>query len=240
MNRVYQHRVRSSLLAGTVVIAMGLIGGAAAAQAVDCTVGPGVQQTPTTVTGSNGNDTITCGAGTTVTTINGNGGNDTITSSNNLDSTINGGDGNDTITSGAGNDTLNGGLGIDTLSGSAGNDNLAGASNDGSQDTLNGGDGVDTCQGPPPDGDIHNGCENTSTPPASGPGSATANATELCRATGGAFSLTVNPVGYICVFNVLRPANRRVPEARNICTGRGGTFVNLLPLSYSCLLPRTA
>jgi hypothetical protein len=121
-----QHRIRSSLLAGTVVIAMGLIGGAAAAQAANCTVSGGVPQTPTTVTGTNGNDTITCAAGTTVTTINGNAGNDTITSANGLNSTINGGDGNDTITSGAGNDTINGGLGKDTISGSAGNDNLVG------------------------------------------------------------------------------------------------------------------
>jgi len=49
-----RHR-RSSLLAGTVVIAMGLIGGAAAAQAAPCVVGPGVTQTETSVTGSPGN-----------------------------------------------------------------------------------------------------------------------------------------------------------------------------------------
>ena len=238
MNHVHHHRIRSSLLASTMVIAMGLIGGAAAAQAVDCTVSGGVQQTPTTVTGTNGNDTITCAAGTTVTTINGNAGNDTITSSNGLNSTINGGDGNDTITSGAGNDTINGGLGGDTISGGAGNDNLVGPSNDGLQDSLDGGGGTDTCQGPPPDGDIHASCENTSTPPATGPGSGTANATELCRTTGGVFSLTVNPVGYACVFNILRPADRRVEEASGICTGRRGTFVNLLPASYACVLPR--
>jgi hypothetical protein len=220
-----------------VVIAMGLVGGAAAAQAVDCTVSGGVQQTPTTVTGTNGNDTITCAAGTTVTTINGNAGNDTITSSNGLNSTINGGAGNDIITSGAGNDTIDGGLGGDTISGGAGNDNLVGPSNDGLQDSLDGGDGIDTCQGPPPDGDIHASCENTSMPPATGPGSGTANATALCYSTGGVFSLTVNPVGYVCVFNPLDPTERRASEARNICTGQGGTFVNLLPLSYSCLLP---
>jgi len=237
MNRAHQHRIRNSLLAGTMVMAIGLIGGTAAAQAVDCTAGPGVTQTPTTVTGSNGNDTITCAAGTTVTTINGNGGNDTITSSNGLDSTINGGDGNDTITSGTGNDAINGGLGIDTLSGGAGNDNLVGASNDGSQDTLNGGDGVDTCQGPPPDGDIHNGCENTAMPPASGPGSSEANAKDLCQASGGTF-LEVQPVGYFCL---AISGNHRVPEARKICQGSGLVFVNVprvlvVPGSYSCLL----
>jgi hypothetical protein len=32
--------------------------------------------------------------------------------------------------------------------------------------------------------------------------------------------------------------DRRIPEARGICTGRGGTFVDLLvPLSYTCALP---
>jgi Ca2+-binding RTX toxin-like protein len=236
MNRVYQHRIRSGLLAGTVVIAMGLIGGAAAAQAAPCTTGPGVTQSSTTVTGSNGNDTITCPAGTTVTTINGNGGNDTITSSNGLDSTINGGDGNDTITSGAGNDTINGGLGIDTISGSAGNDNLVGPSNDGSQDSLDGGDGTDTCQGPPPDGDIHASCERTAAPPASGPGSSTQTATDLCRASGGRIVLATLPVQYSCVFLTL--GNHRLPEASRICTGRGGRFI-ATPLTYTCLLPGT-
>jgi hypothetical protein len=237
MNHLHQHRIRSSLLAGTVVIAMGLIGGAAAAQASPCVVGPGVTQTDTTVTGSPGNDTIDCGGtGPAGKTINGNGGNDTITGTD-YDDTINGGDGNDTLTGGTGADTIDGGLGIDKVSGSAGNDNLVGPSNDGSQDTVDGGDGIDTCQGPAPDPDIHAACENTSTPPGTGPGSDTANATELCRATGGVFSLTVNPVGYACVFNILRPADRRVVEARRICTGRGGTFVNLLPASYACVLP---
>jgi hypothetical protein len=237
MNRVHQHRIRSSLLAGTVVIAMGLIGGAAAAQAAPCVVGPGVTQTDTTVTGSPGNDTIDCTNVGPGKTINGNAGNDTITGTAFAD-TINGGDGNDTITGGAGNDTLNGGLGIDTVSGSDGNDNLVGPSNDGSSDSLDGGLGTDVCQGPAPDPDTHASCESTSTPPVTGPGSGTANATELCRATGGVFSLTVNPAGYICVFNILRPGNRRVVEARNICTGRRGTFVNLLPASYACVLPR--
>jgi hypothetical protein len=237
MHHVHRHPIRSSLLAGTMVMAIGLLGGTAAAQAATCTVNGGVQQSPTTVTGTNGNDTITCAAGTTVTTINGNGGNDTITSSNGLDSTINGGDGNDTITSGTGNDTINGGLGGDTISGSAGNDNLVGPSNDGLQDSLDGGDGTDTCQGPPPDGDIHASCENTSMPPATGPGSSEANATELCHASGGTF-VEVQPVGYNCL---LISGDHRVAEARKICQGSGLVFVDvprvlLVPGSYSCLL----
>lgn len=204
--------------------------------AVNCVVGAGVTQTDTVVTGSPGNDTIDCGGTNPAKTINGNGGNDTITGSD-FDDTVNGGDGNDTLTGGTGADTLNGGLGIDTISGSAGNDTLTGASNDGSQDSLDGGLGTDTCQGPAPDPDIHAGCENTSTPPGTGPGSGTGNATELCIATGGVLSLTVNPVGYVCVFNLLKPGNRRVHEAGAICTGAGGIFVNLLPVTYSCLLP---
>jgi hypothetical protein len=236
MKQLHQHPIRSCLLAGTMVMAIGLLGGAAAAQAaVPCVVGPGVTQTDTTVTGSPGNDTIDCGGTNPGKTINGNGGNDTITGTA-FDDTINGGDGNDTITGGAGNDTLNGGLGIDTVSGSAGNDSLIGPSNDGSQDSLDGGLGTDTCQGPAPDPDIHANCENTTMPPATGPGSSTANATTLCQTTGGRFSITVNPVGYICVF-LRRPSDARVTEARNICTGRGGRFVNLLPVSYACLLP---
>lgn len=218
------------------VMAIGLLGGTAAAQAAPCVLTPATgsaTQTPTTVTGGPGNDTIDCGGATTVTTINGNGGNDTITG-NNLGDAINGGDGNDTMTGGTGVDTLNGGLGLDTMSALAGNDTLIGASNDGSQDTLNGGDGTDTCQGPAPDPDIHNGCENTSTPPMSGPGSAAENAKELCQATGGTFYITLEPVGYLCLFPA---ADARKTEAGKICTGRGGTFVDvLLPLSYACIL----
>jgi hypothetical protein len=243
MSYHHQHRIRSSLLAGTLVMAIGLVGGTAAAHAAPCVLTPATgsaTQTSTTVTGGPQNDTIDCSGATTVTTINGNGGNDTITG-NNLGDNIDGGDGNDTITGGTGNDTINGGLGGDTISALAGNDTLIGASNDGSQDTLNGGDGTDTCQGPPPDGDIHNGCETISTPPTTGPGSGTNNATELCNASGGTFklNLTVNPVVYTCVF-LSTSANQRLPEARKICTGRGGTFV-VTPLSkgYSCVLPAT-
>jgi hypothetical protein len=240
--RIQQTQFRRGLvvtLAGVLAApAMWVIAPLTAHAAVNCVVSAGVTQTDTTVTGSPGNDTIDCGGTNPGKTINGNAGNDTITGSD-FDDTINGGDGNDTITGGTGNDTLTGGLGIDTISGSAGDDTLIGASNDGSQDSLDGGLGTDTCQGPAPDPDIHASCENTSTPPTTGPGSGTANATQLCTTTGGVLSLTVNPVGYVCVFNPLNPANRRVTEARRICTGAGGTFVNLLPLSYACVLPTT-
>jgi hypothetical protein len=245
MNYLQNHRLRGGILAGTAALAIGLpiallSDATAAYAATPCVVGPGVTQTDTTVTGSPGNDTIDCGGTNPGKTINGNGGNDTITGTA-FDDTINGGDGNDTITGGAGNDTLNGGLGIDTISGSAGNDILAGPSNDGSQDSLDGGLGTDTCQGPPPDGDIHASCENTSMPPASGPGSGAANASALCLASGGTLSITVDPVGYACAF-VLVPSNRqRLPEARNVCTNQGGQFTVLpLALGYTCVGTRSS
>jgi hypothetical protein len=240
--RIQQSQIRRAIVAalgGAVGVAvLWAVAPLTAHAAVNCVVSPGVTQTDTVVTGSPGNDTIDCGGTDPAKTINGNGGNDTITGSA-FDDTVDGGDGNDTITGGTGADTLSGGLGIDTISGSAGNDTLIGASTDGSQDSLDGGDGIDTCQGPAPDPDIHASCESTSTPPVTGPGSSVGSATALCFATGGVLSLTVNPVGYVCVFNPLNPANRRVQEATNICTGAGGTFVNLLPLSYACLLPTT-
>jgi Ca2+-binding RTX toxin-like protein len=237
MHHLPHHPIRSSLLAGTVVMAIGLLGGTAAAQADPCVLTPATgsaTQTSTTVTGGPANDTIDCSGATTVTTINGNGGNDTITG-NDLGDTIDGGDGNDTMTGGTGADNLNGSLGIDTINGLAGDDTLIGASNDGNQDSLFAGDGTDTCQGPAPDPDILDSCENTSTPPASGPGSGAANATELCQASGGTLTVTVNPMGYTCVF-LDTSADARVDEARNICTGLGGTFVNPLPPNYACRL----
>jgi Ca2+-binding RTX toxin-like protein len=237
MNHARQHRIRNSLLGGTLVMAIGLLGGTAAAQASPCVIGPGVTQTETTVTGSPGNDTIDCGGTTPAKTINGNAGNDTITGTD-FNDTINGGDGNDTLTGGTGDDNLNGGLGGDTISGSAGNDTLVGASNDGIQDSLDGGLGTDTCQGPAPDPDIHASCENTTTPPASGPGSSEANATDLCHAVAGTF-VEVQPVGYFCL--AIPGTNHRVAEARNVCQGSGLVFVDIPTVlfvqgSYSCLL----
>jgi hypothetical protein len=230
-----QHRMCGGILAGTLVMVIGLLGAVPAAQAaVPCVVGPGVTQTDTTVTGSPGNDTIDCGGASPGKTINGNAGNDTIIGTAS-DDTIDSGDANDTITGGAGNDTLNGGLGIDTISGSDGNDNLAGPSNDGSQDSLDGGLGTDTCQGPAPDPDIHASCESTSSPSA---GSGATLASELCGTTGGLF-VNVPPLIYNCVFLLSQTpvSNQRRPEAQKICTGRGGAFVNLPPLDYSCALP---
>lgn len=218
-------------------MALGLLGSTAAAQAaVPCVVGPGVTQSDTTVTGSPGNDTIDCGSAAPGKTINGGPGDDTITGTA-FDDTIDGGDGNDTLTGAAGNDTLNGGLGIDTISGSDGNDTLVGASNDGSQDSLDGGLGTDTCQGPAPDPDIHASCENTSTPPPSGPGSGTANANELCLASGGTISLTANPVGYVCAFVGVPSNKQRLPEAQGVCTTANHGQFTVLPLAagYTCL-----
>jgi Ca2+-binding RTX toxin-like protein len=233
MHRLHQHPIRSSVLAATVLMVMGLLGGAAAAQAaIPCVVGPGVTQTDTTVTGSNGNDTIACGGTNPGKTINGLGGNDTITGTDFAD-TINGGDGNDTLTGGTGDDALNGGLGGDTISGSAGNDTLIGASNDGIQDSLDGGLGTDACQGPAPDPDIHANCEITTMPPVTGPGSSRANATELCRASGGTF-VDLGPLAYNCLF--LGFSGHRLAEAGLICTERRGAFLATL-VSYSCLLP---
>jgi hypothetical protein len=237
MHHAHHQRIRNAILAGSAVIAVGLVGGATAAYAdhSPCVVGPGVTQTETTVTGSPGNDTIACGGTNPGKTINGGGGNDTITGTDYAD-TINGGDGNDTITGGTGDDVLDGGLGIDTISGSAGNDVLVGASNDGSQDSLDGGLGTDTCQGPAPDPDIHASCENTLSPPITGPGSGTSRAGELCTSSGGLF-IDLSPVAYNCVFLNLT-TNQRRAEANRICTkSNKGTFVNVSPLEYSCVLP---
>lgn len=117
------------LLIASIMGMSGLIGAtsASASPSTNCVVGPGVTQTATTVTGTNGNDTIDCTSANPGKTINGNGGNDTITGTSF----------NDTINGGVGNDVLSGGLGSDTLSGSAGDDNLSGPGNDGAVDTLN-------------------------------------------------------------------------------------------------------
>jgi hypothetical protein len=238
MNHLHHPRIRGRILAGAVVVAAGLLGGATAAQAaVPCELTPATgsaTQTDTTVTGGLANDTIDCRGASPGKTITGGFGNDTITGTAEAD-TISGNDGNDTLTGGDSADILSGGLGIDTLNGDAGDDNLVGPSVDGRQDSLFAGIGNDTCQGPAPDPDIHDNCENTSLPPIAGPGSGAANATELCQASGGTFSLTLMPVGYTCVFLTPDP-DHRIPEARNICTNRGGTFTDA-DLVYTCVLP---
>jgi Ca2+-binding RTX toxin-like protein len=89
--------------------------------------------------GGAGNDTLVAGAGTN--TLQGGDGDDLLTG-NDDDDMLQGGDGNDTLLGGAGNDTLDGGAGRDTLNGGDGNDLLL--ANDGRTDTLNGGAGKDT------------------------------------------------------------------------------------------------
>ena len=97
MTNPQRHRIRGGVLAGSIVLAISLAGGASAAWATPCVVGPGVTQTETTVVGGGGNDTIDCGGVTPAKTITGNGGNDTITGTD-LADTITGGVGNDSRT----------------------------------------------------------------------------------------------------------------------------------------------
>lgn len=141
-----------------------------------CVVGPGVVQTPTTVTGTAANDTIDCTNASPGKVILGLAGNDTITGTA-FDDDIIGGNGNDTLTGGpgidylegnagddtvtgsAGNDTIIGGSGADTLSGGVGNDTIIGLPADGSADSVNGDADVDTCNGATAEGDTLTGCE---------------------------------------------------------------------------------
>jgi Ca2+-binding RTX toxin-like protein len=83
------------------------------------------------IIGSQGNDTITFGAGVNV--LDGQGGDDTL----------NGGGGSDVLSGGFGNDTLSGGTGNDLLSGGFGNDTFNYTMGDGA-DTVDGGIGFDT------------------------------------------------------------------------------------------------
>jgi Pentapeptide repeats (8 copies)/RTX calcium-binding nonapeptide repeat (4 copies) len=86
-----------------------------------CVVGVGVTQTATTVTGTTADDTIDCTNASPGKTITGGDGNDTITGTQFGDS-IDGGNGNDTISGGPGDDVIEGGNGNDTLTGGPGND----------------------------------------------------------------------------------------------------------------------
>ena len=88
---------------------------------VECEVSVGVMQTETTVTGTSADDTIDCTNASPGKTITGGDGNDTITGTA-FDDKITGGNGNDTITGGPGDDVIEGGNGNDTLTGSGGND----------------------------------------------------------------------------------------------------------------------
>jgi len=234
MNRLHHPRITGRILAGTIVMAVGLLSGATAAYAaVPCVLTPATGsaiQTDTTVTGGPENDTIDCSGASPGKTITGNGGNDTITGTAEAD-TISGGDGNDTITALAGDDTLDGGLGIDTISGSDGDDDLVGPSFDGSQDSLDGGIETDSCQRPAPDPDIHADCETTTDAPLGSPITGPPLAGPLCEASGGVYANVA--LLYTCVFPDVF-ADHRAEEADNICTQSGGTFADL-PLNYSCV-----
>ncbi len=149
---------------GDLVIPPG--GGGGGGPVVFCVVSVGVEQTATTVTGTDANDTINCRGASPGKTIDGMGGNDTITGTQ-FDDVITGGDGDDTITGlggndvidgnagddtitgGEGNDVITGGDGNDTLTGSAGNDTLNGGTGN---DTLSGGTGTNVLVGGPPPG----------------------------------------------------------------------------------------
>ncbi|MEY2515431.1 MAG: hypothetical protein QOJ89_2789, partial [bacterium] len=166
MTYLHHRRIGGGVLLGIFVMAVGMVNSASASASVDCVAGPGVTQTATTVTGSDGNDTIDCGGASPGKTINGGLGNDTITATDYAD-TINGGDGNDTLTGVVGDDVMTGGPGNDTMTGSAGNDTLTGGAGDDTltggsgddaldgglgTDTLNGGTGDDSLTGAPDDG----------------------------------------------------------------------------------------
>jgi Ca2+-binding RTX toxin-like protein len=116
---------------------------------VECVVTIGVTVTDTTVTGTDGNDTIDCSGALAARTIVGGLGNDTITGTDFAD-TIRGAGGNDTMTGlggdddmtgGDGNNTMTGGAGDDTMSAGDGNDTMTGSAGD---DTLQGGTGENT------------------------------------------------------------------------------------------------
>lgn len=155
--------VAGAVLAGVVVIAMGVTSGTTAAQAqaapiILCSAPPSVRQTGNLVIGSGADETIDCGAASPGKTITGKGGNDTITGTAFTDN-IDGGTGNDTITGGPatstapdvitggagnGNDTITGVEGNDSLTGGGGNDTIEGSGGD---DTLNGEAGKDPLSG---------------------------------------------------------------------------------------------
>ena len=90
---------------------------------IDPTTGASPTPTPTTISGTAGNNTL---KGTSAAnTIEGNGGNDKLYGNGGNDKPY-GGTGNDALTGNAGNDRLYGDSGKDTLSGGSGNDILTG------------------------------------------------------------------------------------------------------------------
>src|SRR6187401_87008 len=75
MRHLHHPRIRGGVLTGSLAIATMFLGAPVAQAGALCVVGPGVTQTDTTVTGSNGNDTIDCGGASTAKTIIGKAGN---------------------------------------------------------------------------------------------------------------------------------------------------------------------
>src|SRR5262249_11302198 len=90
-----------------------------AISAVSLQIGADTLNTIENIIGSQGDDSITLGAGAN--SVDGQGGNDSISAGAGND-TLNGGAGDDTLDGGDNNDTLNGGAGTDTLTGGAGID----------------------------------------------------------------------------------------------------------------------
>ncbi len=103
------------------------------------------------LTGGNGNDTITTAGFTGNVTLNGGAGDDILQGGNGDDSLV-GGLGNDSIDGMAGNDSILGGDGSDTLSGGDGNDRVDGGA--GSGDQVSGGLGNDVLIGGAGTGDL--------------------------------------------------------------------------------------
>jgi len=139
MHVLHQHRIRNGMLAGTMAVAIGLVGGTAGAQAaVNCTVSAGVTQVGNLVVGTGGADNIDCSVANPGKIIRGLGGHDVITGTALVDS-IDGGTGNDNLNSGPA-----GSLGSDSMIGGSGNDTMVAYSGN---DTMIGGLGNDTMSG---------------------------------------------------------------------------------------------
>jgi Ca2+-binding RTX toxin-like protein len=94
-----------------------------------------------TIIAGDGNDTVTVGIGAT--SVDGGDGHDTIVAGDGND-TIEGGDGHDLITAGAGNDSVRAGDGNDTVSGEDGDDTIDAGDGD---DLINGNAGLDVING---------------------------------------------------------------------------------------------
>ncbi len=101
----------------------------------------GIAAVASTITGTNGVDSIT-GEGTGAVTIDGGAGNDTLdVSAGSAAHNVSGGAGDDILTGGAGSETLNGGADDDTIDGAAGNDTIIAGAGD---DTIDAGAGTNT------------------------------------------------------------------------------------------------